>query len=549
MQLMLSALAQHAARTGSRMALRVKHGGEWSCFTYDMLAADVDSWAARFQALGLPRGGVLFIVLKHRPELYAAFLGAMRAGLAPSFLPFPTPKQNAESYWAGHKILLARVRPAGVLTYGGNVALLDEIVTPLGGMVLDIDALPDAPGSGAALPPLAEIEQPAGTALLQHSSGTTGLKKGVMLSYGQVRDQLAAYAPTIGAGAESRFISWLPLYHDMGLISSFLLPLTLGAEIISIDAFDWLTRPDMLLVLIGEHRATHCWIPNFAFNHLVRTRDRKRTYDLSSLRALMNCSEPAKPETMAQFIEVFGPHGLQPGALQVCYAMAETVFAVTQTRLGAQPRVLAVERDAFTARRQIVQARPGDATARQFLSCGAPLPGIALRLITEPGADVGEIVVSAPFLFSGYYLNPQASAEALVEGGYRTGDSGFLYEGELFVCGRLKELLIIHGRNYYAADIEEIANSVPGVKPGRTVAFSLFDPATASEVAVLRAESEMRGEAAHAALRQAVREAVFDRLELALRTVEILDPGQIIKTTSGKISRKENLEQYQASLI
>jgi acyl-CoA synthetase (AMP-forming)/AMP-acid ligase II len=335
----------------------------------------------------------------------------------------------------------------------------------------------------------------------------------------------------------------------MGLISSFLLPLTLGAEIISIDAFDWLTRPDMLLVLIGEHRATHCWIPNFAFNHLVRTRDRKRTYDLSSLRALVNCSEPAKPETMAQFLEIFASHGLQPEALQVSYGMAELVFAATQTRLGVPPRVLAVERDAFTAHRRIVPAEPSDASALRFLSCGLPIPGIALWLMTQPGEDVGEIMVNAPFLFSGYYLNPEASADSFAEGGYRTGDSGFLYEGEVFVCGRLKELLIVHGRNYYAVDIEEIANGVPGVKPGRTVAFSLFDAATASEAAVLRVETELTDAAAREDLQKAVREAVFDRLELALRTVEILDPGQIVKTTSGKISRKENLEQYQASLV
>jgi acyl-CoA synthetase (AMP-forming)/AMP-acid ligase II len=542
MKLLLSAVSHYAAVAADRIALRVRRDGEWTVISYGELNQLTLAWAAFFYDLGCAPGSVIFIVLKHRAEMYSAFLGAMRAGLVPSFLPFPTPKQDGPSFWSSHAILFARVRPVCILTYGPNVAIIRDILGEDACHVLDIEALAlpkTAPGI-----PLAQVEAETNIALLQHSSGTTGLKKGVILTYGQIRAQISAYATSIGADADSRIVSWLPVYHDMGLITSFIMPMTLGAEVISIDAFDWLARPDMLLTLIGEYRATHCWLPNFAFNHLIRTRDRKRQYDLSSLRALVSCSEPAKPETMQRFAETFDAHGLPPYALQVCYAMAEAVFGVTQTAPQKTPRVLAVDPVALLERKQLAPAGEEHTAPLRFLSCGKPVGDIHVRIDAEPGTNVGEIILEGSFLFSGYYLNQEATDAAITGTTFRTGDLGFMDNGELFICGRLKELLIIHGRNYYATDIEEAASSVPGVKPGRTVAFSVFDPVTASEAAILLAEAEPGSEVAHQALQKSIRNAVFDRFELALKSVEILSVGEIIKTTSGKNSRKDNRERY-----
>ena len=548
MRSIIRSVSCHANDCGERVALRVLQDRAWSSFTYAALQRLVLAWASRFHAMDCPQDSVVFFVLKHRAEMYPAFLGVMRAGLIPSFLPFPTPKQDAQAYWSSHRTLLARVRPRAIVTYGENVVLLEAIVADTDCAILDIDRIDqDGAIEEHTLPPLDVVESGERIALLQHSSGTTGLKKGVALSFDQIRWQIDAYVPTIAAGSDSRIVSWLPVYHDMGLITSFLLPLTLGAEIVSIDAFDWLQRPDMLLGLIGEHRATHCWLPNFAFNHLIRTRDRKRRYDLSSLVALISCSEPAKPDTMQRFASAFAPDGLPPHALQVTYAMAETVFAVTQTALGATPRILSVDLPALVGEKRVVPVPAGQPNAASFVSCGRPVGDVALRIAAEPGRDVGEVLLGGRFLFGGYYRNPQDSEAVLQAGQFRTGDSGFLHEGELFVCGRLKEMLIVHGRNYYATDIEEVASLVPGVKPGRAVAFAVFNPGTASEEAVLLAESELTETSEHAALQKAVRDAVFDRLELSLKTVEILPLGHIVKTTSGKISRKDNLERYLAN--
>jgi fatty-acyl-CoA synthase len=544
MRTLLTALAHFARVAPAKPALVVSRKGVWTQFSFADLHEETERWARSWRNLCPTQGAVVFLILQHGIDMYPAFLGAMRAGLVPSFLPYPTPKQDTALYWRAHKALLARVQPACILSYAELLPALQDITADTSCTVLDI-ATVSLGASNAELPPAPDVANPKLTALLQHSSGTT-----------------------IGATPYDRIISWLPLYHDMGLITAFLLPISLGATVISIDAFDWLTRPDMLFDEISRFRATLCWLPNFAFNHLVRTRDRDRSYDLSSMRAFIDCSEPCKPETAESFEQVFAGHGLRPNAVQVSYAMAEAVFAVTQTRFADKPRTLSVDRAAFTGRSEIVLVPRDTANALHFLSCGSPVEGAALRIVPKAGDRawhrlshgfaalglgrkppvdlvVGEIQIHGPFMFDGYFRN-QAATEAAFDGAwFRTGDMGFVHQGELFVCGRLKEMLIVHGRNYYANDIEDVVNRVAGVKPGRVVALGVYDPVTATEEAVVMAETLLHGtdDAARNALSKAIRAQVFDELSLSLRRVEIADEGTLIKTTSGKLSREENIKR------
>ncbi len=541
----LTAIASHAAVMPNKAALHLLRDGEWSTISYAGLLAETEAWARYFLSLGLPANSVVFFVLRHRREAYPAFLGAMRAGLIPSFLPFPTPKQDHETYWKGHAVLLDRIKPSAIVSYGDNVALLAALVSQLSCAVLDIEEILPLPILTTLLPSLDEVEGDKATALLQHSSGTTGLKKGVMLDFEQIRLQIKAFSTSSCIDERSVIVSWLPIYHDMGLIACFLLPFTMGATITAIDPFDWLKRPDMLLTLIEEYGGTHCWLPNFAYNHLVRTRNRNRTYDLSSMVAFLSGSEPAKPETMDRFREIFTAQGLRSGVLQVAYGMAETVLGVSQTKVGRDPKCVYLELRPLVEARKVVQVAPQDKTAKvAFLSCGLPLKDVSFQIDSPEGEDVGEVLLRAPFMFSGYYLNEEATRQAFRDGWYATGDSGFILDGELYICGRLKEILIVHGRNYYATDIENIVSAIPGVKPGRAVCFGLYDAGSASEEAVLLAESEIEDPEMLEKLRQSIRETVFNRLELTVRKIEILPLSQIVKTTSGKISREDNRTRY-----
>ena len=566
----LAALEHHARVMPRKPALIIGVKGSWQQFAYADLQEETERWARIWLATGAAPRSVVFIILQHCPEMYPAFLGAMRAGLIPSFMPYPTIKQDPNLYWRSHQDLFNRVAPSCVLTYTALIEPIRRIADLATCQVLDVADAQDDPALILSLAP--DIDNPASIAVLQHSSGTTGLKKGVALTWRQIRDQVEACALALDASGDDRLVSWLPIYHDMGLIATFLLPFTLGASVISIDAFDWLMRPDMFFDEIARFRGTISWLPNFAFNHLIRTRDRDRLYDLSSLRALVDCSEPCKPESIEKFIEVFTPHGLQPNAVQVCYGMAEIVFAATHTPAGTRPPRVTIDRAAMADRSEVVVLPEGTEEGARFLSCGRPIKGVEIRIVTRPASygmarlargladigigakrqpvvSIGEIQVRSHFLFDGYFRNPAATDAGMEGSWFRSGDIGFILDGELYVCGRSKEMLIVHGRNYYANDIEALVNRLAGIKPGRVVAVGVFDPVTGSEEAVVLAETTLEDPEERAELEAAIRKRIFDVLNLTLRRVEIAGEGTLVKTTSGKISRNENIKRLSAELV
>lgn len=546
---MLLQAFDHYARDEDKVFLHFTSRGETAPHTYSAMRTEALRAASMFDSLDLAPGTVVFIVLRHQVELYSTFLGAMYAGLTPSFLPFPTPKQDVNLYWSSHKELFRRVEPGLVLTYADNVEPLVLALEGLNASVVDVARISDyAPKASPFVPGADEI------ALLQHSSGTTGLKKGVMLTFGEIAAQTAAYSAALGFGSEDVVVSWLPLYHDMGLLSSFLIPAALGATIVSIDAFEWVSKPAMLLEAIDKHRGTLTWMPNFAFNHIARLRPSGSIYDLTSMRAFIACSEPCKAETFEQFAARFADCGVGPHSIQACYAMAETVFAVTQSRIGAPPRICRVAGAELDEAHCVKRVESG---GRTYVGNGAPINALEVaidgaegRVLWSPTAEsrvTGDIVVRGSSLFSGYYRNAEATAEALSDGWYTTGDIGFFADGELFICGRRKELMIVHGKNYYATDVEEAVNRIEGVKPGRAVAFALYSERTQSEEGYVVIESE-RPRDAWPALKRAVKEGVFTHLDLTLQTVAVVEPGWLVKTTSGKISRKENAQKYLVQL-
>jgi acyl-CoA synthetase (AMP-forming)/AMP-acid ligase II len=527
-------------------------GGSITQFSYGDALYETRRWAEILSRNGVQQGDRVVIALKHRHELYFAFLGALWLGASPAIIPFPTPKQDPAIYWAEYETLLAHVIPRIVVTYAENATPLRAVLANQSCIVLDADAA----GIAGIRPMIASAPAASSlddTALLQFSSGTTGLRKGVMLSHRQIAQHMDAYAEVIGFGPEDTVASWLPLYHDMGLIACFLMPLHAGATIVSLDAFDWVARPWSLLEAIETYGATFTWLPNFAFQHMLRTLPGDRLFKLGGMRAFVNCSEPCRPETFDRFAEALRRHGVRREQLQVCYGMAETVFAASHTELGRPPRTLTVDRHLMETTRQVQVVDASHPDGQRFLSCGRVVGDLAVRIASvhphrergETGQGVvGEIEIRGGHLFSGYFRNSAANAAAIADGWYRTGDLGFMHGGELFVCGRQKELLIVHGRNFYAHDIEAIVSGVEHVKPGRTIALGLDDAQSGSEEAVVLIETDLSGADERKALQRAVKKAVFDRMDLTLKSVMIVPAGSLIKTTSGKISRAANKARH-----
>jgi fatty-acyl-CoA synthase len=503
--------------------------------------------ALRFTSLlrlnGAEHGDLVLIILRHGIDANAAFFGAMLTGAIPSFLPYPNNKQDHGLYWSQHAKIFAFCQPRLILVYD---ELRDAVIECAHGTSASVVAQSavahQTPCKIDRLPHADDI------ALLQHSSGTTGLKKGVALSYRSICLQLDAYADALALQdvPNARVASWLPLYHDMGLISSFLLPLWRGLPIVSLDPFVWLTRTWLFFEGIQEFRATHAWLPNFAFMHLVRTIRGSRVWDLSSLVALVSCSEPCKAETFDAFLAKFTAWGITPATLQTCYAMAETVFAVSQSVPGEPVRQVSVDRACIAELTQVVPSRV-DADGQRLLSNGRPVAGCEVRIVRDGMSvqerDIGEVCISAAFLFDGYYKNREATEAAMQDGWYRTGDLGFLADGEVFIVGRLKDVIIVNGKNLFAHDLEAAVSRVPGVKPGRAVAFGRYVEALGSEQLIVVVESD-GGAADSAAVVLDVNQAVMTEVGIACADVRLVDAGWLVKTTSGKVSRSENARKY-----
>lgn len=526
-----------------RVFAQLYESGSWTEVGYGTLLSLAFRFRRAFLDAGLRRGEVVFIILRHGVDPYAAFVGAMLAGGVPSFLPYPNGKHDHGLYWAQHRKLFARVRPRLILVYDELAEAVADCAAATGAVVLVASA------AAAAAP----LDGPVTTAseyvaLLQHSSGTTGLKKGVALSYGAITAQLEAYAGALGLedGRSIRVASWLPLYHDMGLIACFLLPLYLGGSVIAIDPFVWVGEPALLLAAIERHGATHCWLPNFAFLHLARGVPRKARYDLSSIRAIVSCSEQCKPEAFSRFLARFGEWGVGRSELLTCYAMAETVFAVSQSDPGAPPRSVEVSR-AAVERLGPVELPTDEADAVSLLSNGPPIAGCEVGILngdTLAGERTfGEICVKAPFLFSGYDRNPEATEAAFHAAWYRTGDIGFVDGGEVFVAGRLKDVIIVNGKNVFAHDVEACLAGIAGLKPGRVVALGVYKEFIGSEQLVVVAETD--GSARNETeIASAVNRAVLEEIGIPCSDVRIVAPGWLVKTTSGKVSRSENQARY-----
>lgn len=544
---LLEAIEWNAADAPARPAFIIFQGDAVCQLSRADLAEEVERWARILAPYAKRRDGVAFIVLKHSVEMYTVFLGAMRAGFIPSFLPYQTPKQDPALYWRSHRALFEHVRPELIITYDGAVESLMEATSELDVAVLDVGHAGRRALTDSLLPPFEY--NPGKVALLQHSSGTTGQKKGVMLTFEQIMHQVESYASSIELDESSRIASWLPLYHDMGLITGLLLPVTLGITVISLDAFEWVAKPSVLLDRMVAYGCNFAWLPNFAFAHIMRTLPDGWSKDLSFIHALINCSEPCKAETFDAFATTFEPFGLKQNQLQTCYAMAEAVFAVTQSVPGQSVRAIDIDAHALRSSNRIVET-DGSGDSIRFLSCGKAIPGVRVRIKPERSCAVGEgnfageIEIAGSFVFSAYYKNEEASAACFDDGWFGTGDIGFIDNGDLFVCGRRKEMFIVHGRNYYAHDVEEIISGVDGVVPGRNVVFGHYDELSSSEEVVAIVETRLESDGQRDRLRSFVRKQVLSCLGLNLNKIRIVDPGWLVKTTSGKLSREENKKKH-----
>lgn len=510
--------------------------------------------AAVLATAGVQPRDLVIMVQRDALPLTASFFGAALLGAIPSIMPFQTEKLHPDRYRASMAALISLSHPRALLTepdlYDEVCALLPE--STAGELPQVIAVRPE--DLLAAEQPLAldRTFDPEAVALLQHSSGTTGLQKGVALAHRAIFEQLERYGQAVAFSESDVVVSWLPLYHDMGLIAGFLMPLMSGARLVLMSPLDWVRAPHMLMQAITDQRGTLCWLPNFAYNFCaqkIRESDLQGV-DLSSMRAFINCSEPVYIASHELFAERFAPYGIDMSRLATCYAMAETVFAVTQSEIGAAAHIDHVDRQALHGERHACPALDGASGVQRVLSSGRPIAGMQVCVFDEqreplPDRRVGEIAVRSSHMLAEYYRRPDATAEAFYNGWYLTGDMGYLAGGEVYVLGRKKDLIIVGGRNIYPRDLEALVNTVQGVHAGRVVAFGIASPERGTEdIAVV---AEVDGELEDGRVRAVaadIRRAIAAGTDLMVRYVELVPRGWLIKTSSGKVARAANREKF-----
>jgi len=376
------------------------------------------------------------------------------------------------------------------------------------------------------------MPEPGDTALLQFTSGSTAAPKGVIVTHGGLASNIAMIRSASRMGSDSVVVTWLPVYHDMGLVGTVLNAMSHANELVVMAPIAFVRSPRLWLETISQARGTHTAAPNFAYGLCTRRVPETTGLDLSSVRTFICGAEPIVPETLERFTAHFAPAGLDPRAITPAYGLAEATLAVTFT-----PHLRGLRCD------EDVEPR--------VVSCGVPLDGIDLRIADAAGErlgerSVGEVQLRGPTVTPGYVRNPEATRAARTPDGWlRTGDLGYVSGGELYLCGRNKDVLIVHGRNFYAHDLEACVGEVPGVRRGNVVAVSSVGPDR--ECVVIVAESRTPEEGPR--ITRDVRSALHQAFRLVPDDVRVVPPGTIPKTSSGKLKRAATRELYEGGTL
>jgi fatty-acyl-CoA synthase len=501
---------------------------------------------------------VVLLLLPHSPELFLMHIGLVLSGHVPAILAWPTSRIDPEKYQRNLVHQLSNLPASDLVTLP---RLADNLGKSLPYSVIGVPVHNGA--TYEALFPAGKVTERLGAPntatsntrpsedmlFLQFSGGTTGAQKAIVVTAPMLVKQLELLRDTLDFSSNDGVVSWLPMYHDMGLIACLWLPLWHGAPSLQIGANDWILNPELLLRYITRYSSTFCWLPNFSFSYLAQRREQmKGDYRLGSIRGWINCSEPVRQTSMHKFADAFATWGVEKSSLQCCYAMAETVFAISQSTLGGVP--LSVPRNQVHRGNGTYSQLAFDMIDDVYVSSGRPIPETKIKIVNGDGTECGElepgeIHVNMPCLFSGYWGSEGFKTFSLNNGWHATGDFGFMSGGELFVIGRLKDIVIIGGQNVFPEDVEAIVNTVDGISAGRVVAFGIEDEEYGTQALGIVAESKADlDEDASFDMETTIRKLVLAAIGIAPRYVAVVPQRWIVKSTAGKISRKETRERF-----
>ncbi|WP_297527410.1 AMP-binding protein [Thiohalobacter sp.] len=542
-------LAFHAERLGDRPYLTFLAGSGVQTLTHAQLFERAGRAAAALRAHGVEPGDRVALMLPSGFEFFDAFYGTLCAGAVPVPLYPPASKARIEAFL---------LRQAGILDNAGTrVFVTSEQIRPFA------HALRQQVAALEHILPASVLTRERGhvclprkaddLAFLQYTSGSTGQPKGVMLTHGNLLANVRAMgqAARVDPG-EDLFVSWLPLYHDMGLIGACLGSLYHALPLVLMSPLSFISRPQRWLQALHDYRGTLSAAPNFAYQLCAsRLEDSDiEGLDLSRWRLAFNGAEPVHAQTIERFCSRMQRAGFRREAMTPVYGLAENAVGLCFPPPGRGPRYDTVDRQRLVSEgiAEPVEARAEDAT--EIVGCGLALPDHEIRVVDAqrrplPDRRVGEIQFRGPSATQGYFRNPEATA-ALVDGEWRnTGDRGYLVEGEIFLTGRIKEIIFRAGRNLYPYELEQAIGDLEGIRKGGVAVFAAMPPQGGEERLVVVAETRERSTERRKALVEHIRELSMTLLDTAPDDILLTPPRTVPKTSSGKIQRAECARRYR----
>jgi acyl carrier protein len=543
------ALRWHATRHGERIHIvHVTAGGEEKAISYGALWRRAQSAAAALQQRDVVPGEAVAIMLPTGPDFFVSFFGILLAGGMPVPIYPPARISQIEDHLRRHAAILDNAGAALLITTAeaqlaaallrGQLERLREVVTAV-----------ELEGAGMRWMPVPV--RPEDIGLLQYTSGSTGQPKGVVLTHANLLANIRAMGSASAVSARDVFVSWLPLYHDMGLICAWLASLYYAVRFVVMSPLSFLAHPERWLWAIHRHRATLSGAPNFAFELCLRKVDEAALagLDLSSWRVAFNGAEPVSPDTVLRFAEWGARYGLHREAIAPVYGLAESAVGLAYSP-NRGPVIDTIRREPFVTSGRAIPAGPQERDVLRFVACGRPLPGHEIRVVDAAGVELserqeGRLEFRGPSATRGYYRNPEATRKLFHGDWLDSGDYAYIADCEIYPTGRAKDVVIKGGHNVYPQELEEAVGNIPGIRKGNVAVFGSPDPQSGTERLVVVAETKETDPHALARLREAVQNVTVDVLGMAPDDVLVSPHRVVLKTSSGKIRRGASRELFE----
>ena len=527
--------------------------GDGEIISYQQLKDRATRVAGGLQQRGLQPAEPVVLMLPSCPDYFYSFIGILLAGGIPVPIYPPARPSQLEDHMHRHVRIIDNCNARTFITVPEAKAVAHLLKSQVPGLQHIVTADDLVSSAAISTTPVLTTND---TAFIQYTSGSTGNPKGVVLTHANLLANIRVMGRLVKAGPKDVFVSWLPLYHDMGLIGAWLGCMYFAALFVAMPPLSFLARPERWLWAIHHHRGTLSAAPNFGYEYCLRRLTDKDLagLDLSSWRAAFNGAEPVSPETLSNFSQRFKTYGFTDKAMMPVYGLAESTVGLAFPPLNRGPVIDRIERNTFMQTGSAVPAPDEDKHALKFVSSGPPLAGHQIRVVDHAGHELperkeGRLEFRGPSSTSGYYHDAEKTQTLFDEDWLDTGDLAYIANAELFVTGRIKDIFIRAGRNIYPHELEEAIGNIPGIRTGRVAAFGSEDKSSKTERLIIIAETRCTDDKELESLHKEINTLAIDLIGSPPDEVVLAPPGTVLKTSSGKIRRAASRELFEAGGI